>query len=116
MKTNNAILIGAALAVAGYFAYRYFRKKQKQNNEKKDVETEPNKDNQNNRTGYSEYQKKVMEIQSILGVMIDGIAGPQTNGALNKKAPVAYKTYGVITAKNIDFYLALLKGPANLIF
>jgi hypothetical protein len=55
-----------------------------------------------------------MDIQSILGVAIDGDPGTQTNGALSKKVPLTFAKYGVITQANVTFYLTLLKGPSFL--
>jgi len=119
MKKDNAILIGLVVAVAGFLGYRYYKKKK----DKKDTESnaaEETKPTQTTgypgpNTGPTSFAKKVMELQSFLGVAIDGIPGPQTNGAWARRAPATFAKYGPINSANIDFYVALIKGPANLI-
>ena len=49
-----------------------------------------------------------MSIQEWLGVAIDGIAGPQTNGAMKTKMPTNYATYGPINPANVDKYIAAI--------
>ena len=123
-KNEKNILTGVGIALAGFFAYRYYQKKKaaKQaevvKEEAKKAETSPNKTTgyPGPYTGPSEYQKKVMELQSWLGVAVDGIPGPQTNGALSKKLSVTYSLVGPISPANVDQYLALKRGPANLWF
>jgi len=122
MKKDTAILYGIGAAVLGFGIYRYIQRRK----DAKKAEAEkllssatasPDKVTPypNAATGPNHYQRKVMEIQAILGVAVDGIAGPQTNGALAKKAPATFAKYGPISLSNVDFYNALLKGPANLI-
>jgi len=116
-KNEKAIIYGAGAVLVGFGLYRYFQRKK--------AETKPVAENVNDpskNTGYpgpytgpTPYQKKVMEIQSFLGVAVDGIPGPQTNGAWARRAPATFAKYGPISPANIDFYNALIKGPANLI-
>ena len=121
-KQEKSILIGITAALAGFGIYRYIQRRktaQKAEAEKalKDATNSPNTTTgyPNISTGPSAYQRKVMEIQAFLGVAVDGIAGPQTNGALARRAPATFAAYGPITASNVDYYNALIKGPSNLI-
>ena len=123
MKKDNAIILGIGAALAGFGIYRFIQRRnaeKKAEAEKKVVIAVGNPNvvtsYPNEYTGPTPYQKKVMEIQSFLGVSVDGIPGPQTNGALQRRAPAAFSKYGVITPSNVDFYNALIKGPENLIF
>jgi hypothetical protein len=120
-KNEKNILTGVAVAAAGFLAYTLYKRKKQQADADKDkiIRIEQG----NTTTGYpgpttgpTEYQKKVMEIQSWLGVAVDGIPGPQTNGALSKKLSITYSLVGPISERNIDQYLALKRGPANLWF
>lgn len=121
-KNEKNILTGVAVAAAGFLAYTLYKRKKQQAQTDKDkiIRIEQG----NTTMGYpgpttlfpTEYQKKVMEIQSWLGVAVDGIPGPQTNGALSKKLSITYSLVGPISEKNIDQYLALKRGPANLWF
>jgi len=120
-KNEKNILTGIAVAAAGFLAYRFYKIKKEQT-EGKRIE-QGRIDTGNTTTGYpgpntgpTEYQKKVMEIQSWLGVAVDGIPGPQTNGALSKKLSMTYSLVGPISEKNINQYLAIKNGPANLWF
>lgn len=119
-KNEKAIIYGVGAALAGFGLYRYFQRKK---SEKLAADkTESSAANPNINTGYpgpntgpTPFQKKVMEIQAFLGVAVDGIPGPQTNGAWARRAPATFAKYGPIAPANIDFYNALIKGPANLI-
>lgn len=122
MKKDNAIILGIGAALAGFGIYRYMQRKKAE--KKADAEKQlakatasPDKITSfpNVATGPNAIQRKIMEIQAFLGVAVDGIAGPQTNGALARRAPATFAKYGAITASNVDFYNALIKGPANLI-
>ena len=122
MKKDNAIILGIGAALAGFGIYRYMQRKKAE--KKADAEKQlakatasPDKITAfpNVATGPNAIQRKIMEIQAFLGVAVDGIAGPQTNGALARRAPATFAKYGAITASNVDFYNALIKGPANLI-
>jgi len=114
MKTNNAILIGAALAVAGYFAYRYFRKKQEQNNENgsRKYRQKENGSSQDS-TGFTAYQKKVMTLQQKLAIHVDGDPGrgpnSQTNKAVASNYPSLYAKLGIVSPTNVDQYIAAKK-------
>lgn len=120
-KNEKNILTGLAIGAAGFLAYTLYKRK-KQQTEGKRIE-QGRLDTGNTTKGYpgpttgpTDYQKKVMELQSWLGVAVDGIPGPQTNGALSKKLSITYSLVGPISEKNIDQYLALKRGPANLWF
>jgi hypothetical protein len=117
-KNEKNILTGIAVAAAGFLAYRFYKIKKEKEAEKKDdvirIEQGTTTGYPGPNTGPTDYQKKVMELQSWLGVAVDGIPGPQTNGALSKKLSMTYSLVGPISEKNIDQYLALKRGPANL--
>lgn len=122
MKKENAIILGIGAALAGFGIYRYMQRRKaekKAEAEKELAKATASADKvtpyPNIATGPNATQRKIMEIQAFLGVAVDGIAGPQTNGALARRAPATFAKYGVITASNVDFYNALIKGPANLI-
>ena len=122
MNKDNAILLGIGAALAGFGIYRYMQRRKaekKAEAEKELAKATASADKvtpyPNIATGPNATQRKIMEIQAFLGVAVDGIAGPQTNGALARRAPATYARYGAITASNVDFYNALIKGPANLI-
>lgn len=117
-KNEKAIIYGAGAVLVGFGLYRYFQRKQAE--KKATAETKKTFDPTTfgypgPNTGPTPYQRKVMDIQSFLGVAVDGIPGAQTNGALARRAPATFATYGPISFQNIDFYNALVKGPANLI-
>lgn len=79
----------------------------------------------------SDYKKKVMELQGLLKVGIDGAAGSQTNGALENlwssegksvNSDTAKKTgypnlkkngKGVVSASNVNYYIAAIKNKTN---
>lgn len=121
-KNEKAIIYGAGAVLVGFGLYRYFQRKQAEKKATAEKQSNDAVNNPNRNTGYpgpytgpTPYQKKVMEIQSFLGVAVDGIPGPQTNGAWARRAPATFAKYGPIGPANIDFYNALIKGPANLI-
>jgi len=123
-KNEKNILTGVAVVAAGFLAYTLYKRKKQQAQTDKENKDKVIRIEQGNTTtgypgpvrGYTGYQMKVMEIQSWLGVAVDGIPGPQTNGALSKKLSITYSLVGPISEKNIDQYLALKRGPANLWF
>ena len=118
-KTEKNILTGVGVALAGFLAYRFYKAKQVKKEaevikeEAKKAETNPNKTTgfPGPYTGPTDMQRKVMELQSWLGVAVDGIAGPQTNGALKAKLPLTFATLGAIMPANIDKYITLKNGP-----
>ena len=57
------------------------------------------------------YKGKVSQIQSNLGVAVDGIAGTQTNMAYNAKYGL---DKGAISEANVDFYLDKVKNNLTL--
>ncbi len=56
---------------------------------------------------YTDYQKKVMKLQGIVGAGVDGAVGKNTNGAVKSYFPNSYAKLGDVTTANIDAYLAL---------
>lgn len=122
-KDYTSHIIGGVVlvaAVGGYYLYSENKKKKaaaEAEAERKKNEAQPPIQQKNIKTSVvlTAYQRKVTQVQNFLGVAVDGIPGPQTNQALQKRAPLAYKTYGAISPTNIDFYNALLRGPKNLI-
>jgi hypothetical protein len=122
-KDYTSYIIGGlvfAAAGGGYYYYRRAKVKKEAAEaeaERKKNEAEQSVQQKNIKTSLvlTPYQRKVTQVQTFLGVAVDGIPGPQTNQALQKRAPVAYKTYGAVSPTNIDFYNALLRGPKNLI-
>lgn len=123
MNKDNAILLGIGAALAGFGIYRFIKRRQTEKKAAAEKElakatTSPDKVTAfpNISTGPNAMQRKIMEIQAFLGVAVDGVAGVQTNGALARRAPATYAKFGAIKPSNVDFYNALIKGPANLIF
>lgn len=57
--------------------------------------------------GPTDYQKKVMRLQSNVGAAIDGAPGPQTNRLVQEFFPITFQKLGNVSAANIDQYLAL---------
>lgn len=124
-KDYTSYIIGGLVLAAGGAGYYYYRRAKVKKEaaeaeaeaETKRVEAEQSVQQKNIKTSVvlTPYQRKVTQVQTFLGVAVDGIPGPQTNQALQKRAPVSYKTYGAISPTNIDFYNALLRGPKNLI-
>lgn len=127
MKLNNYLLIVGALGVGAYFAYKkgLFRKKKSVEEIKTgeltdaDIQEQSQVDAAKIINKVEEQKANAIEnpkslksriavIQSSLGVTPDGIAGKNTNMALQKKYPSQYKIYGALNAKNIDLYSRLL--------
>lgn len=118
MKKNEKAIIYGAVGLSVVAAYIYWKRKQAE--KKATAETKKTFDPTTfgypgPNTGPTPFQRKVMDIQSFLGVAVDGVPGPQTNGAWARRAPATFAKYGPIAPANIDFYNALVKGPANLI-
>ena len=125
-KTKNNLVVGGAFAVvAGYFGYRYFKKK---SDAKKAAAAEAaakaaaktsasgttGGQTTGGGTGYAgptPYQKKVMTLQTRLGISVDGDPGftslSQTNLTVASWFPVTYAKLGNVSPSNIDSYLAL---------
>jgi hypothetical protein len=96
MEKKKKITIGVAVgvaALAGFLIYQNWDKiKEKLGLNKGGDDSDAKKDTDKNQSGggsgtgggttQKSYKEKVMDLQSILGVAIDGIAGKQTNGKL----------------------------------
>lgn len=123
MKKDYTYAIRAAVVLSAAGVYYYTKKRRAEKAQaEQEAELERAKAQQpvqqkNVKTSVvlTPYQRKVIDLQTFLGVAVDGKAGPQTNMALQKRAPLAYKTYGAIAPTNVDYYKALLSGPKNLI-
>jgi len=63
-------------------------------------------------TNANSYKGKVSQIQSNLGVAVDGIAGNQTNMAYNSKFGL---DKGAILEANVDYYLNKVKNNLTLV-
>lgn len=63
-------------------------------------------------TNANSYKGKVSQIQSNLGVAVDGIAGTQTNMAYNSKFGL---DKGAISSSNVDYYLDKVKNNLTLV-
>lgn len=122
MKKENLYIIGAVAAVAGYFGYRYFKKKKAENaasleaalKAKAEAEKSAGGTTGGSTTGGgviyqgpTPYQRDVMKLQATVGTAIDGIVGPATNKAVEEYYPNSYMTYGPVTPMNIPIYLSL---------
>jgi hypothetical protein len=127
MKLNNYLLIVGALGVGAYLAYKkgLFSKKKSVEEIKTgeltdaDIQEQSEVDAAKIINKVEEQKANAIEnpkslksriavIQSSLGVTPDGIAGKNTNMALQKKYPSTYKVKGALNASNIDVYSKLL--------
>ncbi len=113
MKNQEKILAAVGVGILGLWLWTKYGKKTaalpvqdptKANNTNQDTSQGP----PSNSDGFSDYQKRVMVLQGKLGVSIDGIAGPQTNGALAKKLPTLYAQLGAVSASNVERYITAL--------
>lgn len=140
MKINQNYIIGAAAILGGglYFAYKkgLFGSKEEVSpvaetkieskatiNDIKQEQKAVAKDNVKkavvraavsvvtNISNANSYKGKVSQIQSNLGVAVDGIAGTQTNMAYNAKYGL---DKGAISEANVDFYLDKVKNNLTL--
>lgn len=121
MKQDNAILIGVGVAVAGFFGYRYWKKKQdekaleEEKEKQKQAETPPPPSGgvTTQPVGYTPYQKKVIALQQKLGIAVDGNPGvgegSQTNKTVKSWFPTLYLKLGIVTPNNVDQYIAAKK-------
>lgn len=105
LNQNQKLGLGLAIAAIGFLLWKKFGKKSEA------VETPPVEAAKASvqtptDTGKTEYELKVMKLQGILKVAIDGIAGPQTNTALKAAMPENYANWGAVSATNVDKYLA----------
>lgn len=121
ISKNNLLLYGA-IGAGVYYAYKkgWFKKI----TNKPPVQPPPGStppinpvqppvvNNPNSIENPNSYRGKVARLQSALAVAIDGIAGPQTNGAYIKQVGPLFR--GPINPANIDGYLiqAQQKFPA----
>lgn len=127
MKSKNLIIGAALLGTAGYLYFKNVIKKKNQlitdaeikakqdaeaaqlaieNAKKKaalDAQSIANK---------KSFSSKISVIQQFLGVNPDGIVGPNTIIALNKRFP----KYVTITKANVDFILGDMKKYNNIYF
>lgn len=137
MKTENKILIAAAVGGIAFLVYSNWDKiKEKLGMNKKDAE--PKKDDAKKpssntastttASSVSTYSQRVMKLQEILGVAVDGIAGKQTNGKLewyfcdilcqfdaDKAFTSGYPFLkkngkGVVNANNVEWYITILSA------
>ena len=107
METENKIFIGIGVVLAGFFGYRYWKKKK----DEKDLEKTTTKtDNtETGSSGFSDYEKKVMNLQTKLGISVDGKAGPQTNKTVQTWFPTLFAKLGNVSPTNVDQYIAAKK-------
>lgn len=108
MKKNQLILGGLILATAGYFGYRYFKKKKAEKPAPlPSPEPLPQPKKEPIYEGPTEYQRKVMKLQATVGAAVDGIPGPNTNLSVKNYFPVSFAKLGNVSSANIDSYIAL---------
>lgn len=130
MKQKNIVIGAAIVGVAGYFGYRAIKKAR--DKKKAEAEAAAKAKAEAEKTGGgttgggttgggttyqgpTEYQKKVMSLQTRLGVGVDGFttiiggnpSDSQTNKAVASWFPVTYARLGNVSPSNIDAYLAL---------
>ena len=113
MKKDNTILWIIGLGGLAYAAYKMFLNKQrkKENTGIKVPDVNP-------KTGekYSDYDKAVMTLQTLLAAKVDAIIGPQTTSLL-KELYLGTLKYGDISPLNVEKYIAEVKDkttPYNL--
>jgi hypothetical protein len=145
MEKKKKITIGVAVgvaALAGFLIYQNWDKiKEKLGLNKGGDDKDAKKDTDNKQGGggsstgggttQKSYKEKVMDLQSLLGVAIDGIAGKQTNGKLeyyfcdNVCSFNAEKSFndgypflkkygkGVVSESNVDWYVKMLNDKTT---
>lgn len=127
---NRNLITLAALGGIGYFIYTRLNKKKSVTAEVVEEVKDASSTAQPS-TAQTDYKVKVETLQSLLKVGIDGIAGKQTNGALENlysappltipaetsfqaKYPYLRKNgKGVVSPSNIDFYINALKNKTT---
>jgi hypothetical protein len=139
---DKRIIYAVGAGAVGYLIYNQFKKKSstavETKEESKDTPATPNT-NPNTNAGVvkSEYEKKVMDLQGLLKVGTDGVAGKATNGALenlwsataqsvdsgtafNNGYPNLKKNgKGVVSASNVDYYISTINAkntPSQLFY
>jgi hypothetical protein len=152
MNNTTKILIAGGAGVGAFFLYKFIKKQIDEKNaaeleaekaaaeakaieeqKKKAEELEKGKTNTSKTRTYSAYEKRVMVLQELLKVAVDGDAGQQTNGTLdywwvsdtskdsNSMTDVGnrrlsgYKNLkangkGVVSALNIEYYISTLQA------
>jgi len=109
-KDDNKIIFWIlGLGTIGYGVYSWWKNK-KGATPTTPIYTPPDKD-VNGRT-YTPYEKRVMYLQSLLQVAIDGIAGKQTNLAL-KELYRGNLSFGEISESNIEKYIAAMENKTT---
>jgi hypothetical protein len=103
-KDNKIIFWILGLGTIGYGIYSWY--KGKGNTPTTEIYTPPEKD-VNGRV-YTPYERRIMYLQSLLKVKIDGIAGIQTNTQL-KEFYRGNLTFGEISEKNIEKYISAME-------
>jgi hypothetical protein len=104
-KDNKIIFWILGIGTIGYGVYQWYKNRSVET-PSTPVYTPPDKDI--NGRQYTTYEKRVMALQQLLGVKIDGIAGNQTNGELNE----FYKgnlSFGNISESNIEKYITAME-------
>jgi hypothetical protein len=135
---DKRIIYAVGAGAVGYLIYNQFKKKSSTAVENKE-ETKDTSSNPNADAGVvkSEYEKKVMALQVLINVSPDGVAGKQTNGALENlwsataqsvDSGTAFNTgypnlkkngKGVVSASNVDYYISTLNSknaPSQLFY
>lgn len=104
LNQNQKLALFIGLAGVGFLLWKKFGKKSAaplEDSGEKNAEIEEKSAD----SGYSTYQLKVMKLQTLLKVGVDGIAGPITNKALAAAMPQNYTAWGAVSVSNIDKYL-----------
>lgn len=115
MKQENAIILGIGAVAAGIFGYMYYKKKQDEKAALTPDKPKTPTDGVNvQSTGLTDFQKKVMSLQTKLGIASDGSAGPQTNGTVKNWFPTLYAKLGNVSPSNVDQYLAAKREDLSL--
>jgi hypothetical protein len=110
MKNQNLIIGAVVIGGLGYYAWKKGLLKSLFGD--KSTESKTPATGNNPLTDPYSFASKVAKIQSYLGVQIDGIPGPQTNGALRTKYGLPY---GNISMDNVDKYIKDLRLDSVII-